>query len=165
LLSTGEIGEIETLSAQHANAYLYADGNVELLRGKPLKTGDLGYIDGKGFLRITGRAKDVVIRGGVNISPLEIDSLISQLAGVIQVVTFGIPDPVYGEELVSWVVSAPGHRLTIQDLKGFCAEKLPEQKRPKYIQLVKDIPKNKRGKIDREKAKLDWQTSQKKGNA
>lgn len=165
LLGTSEIGEIETLSAQHAKAYLYADGNVELLRGKPLKTGDLGYIDGKGFLRITGRAKDVVIRGGVNISPLEIDSLISQLPGVMQVVTFGVPDPVYGEELVSWVVSAPGHRLTIQDLKCFCAEKLPEQKRPKYIQLVQNIPKNKRGKIDREKAKLDWQTSQRKGNA
>ena len=88
----GEIGEIETVSAQHAQAYLHADGTIETIRGKPLKTGDLGYLDDAGFLRITGRAKDVIIRGGVNISPLEIDALISQHPDVIEAVTFGVPD-------------------------------------------------------------------------
>ena len=157
LLEPGIVGEIESVSAQHANAYLHAGGETESLRGKPLKTGDLGFFDDEGFIRITGRAKDVIIRGGVNISPLEIDSLISQQPGVLEVVTFGIHDPVYGENLASWVVISPNSKLTATALVLFCNENLPEKKRPKYIELVKEIPKNNRGKIDRKAAKKAWE--------
>ena len=156
LLEPGKVGEIESVSAQHAYAYLYAGGKTEPLRGKPLRTGDLGYFDDEGFIRITGRAKDVVIRGGVNISPLEIDSLISQRPGVLEVVTFGIPDPVYGEDLVSWVVISPDSKLTAKALARFCDKNLPEKKCPKSIELVKEIPKNARGKIDRKAARRSW---------
>jgi len=156
----GEIGEIETISAQHAHAYLHAGGEIETIRGKPLKTGDLGYLDDAGFLRITGRAKDVIIRGGVNISPLEIDALISQHPDIIEAVTFGIPDPVYGENIASWVTISSNSKMSTEDLERYCTENLPEAKRPKSIEIVEDIPKNHRGKIDRNVAKELWQSAQ-----
>ena len=156
----GEIGEIETVSAQHAQAYLHADGTIETIRGKPLKTGDLGYLDDAGFLRITGRAKDVIIRGGVNISPLEIDALISQHPDVIEAVTFGVPDPVYGENIASWVTISSDSRISTEDLIRYCTENLPEAKRPNTIEIVEEIPKNHRGKIDRNAAKELWQAAQ-----
>ena len=76
-------------------------------RGRML-TGDLGLIDEDGYLRVTGRAKDLIIRGGVNISPLEIDSFLMQHPALIEVATVGVPDAVYGEEVVSYVVARPG---------------------------------------------------------
>jgi acyl-CoA synthetase (AMP-forming)/AMP-acid ligase II len=157
---SGEIGDIETVSAQHAQAYLHAGGEIETIRGKPLKTGDLGYLDEDGFLHITGRAKDVIIRGGINISPLEIDALISQHPDVIEAVTFGISDPVYGENLVSWVTVSAASNLSIADLTRYCMENLPDAKRPKTIEIVKEIPKNNRGKIDRNATKELWQLAQ-----
>ncbi|NKB19607.1 MAG: AMP-binding protein [Alphaproteobacteria bacterium] len=159
-LPQGEIGDIETISAQHAQAYLHANGEIEPIRGKPLKTGDLGYLDDDGFLRITGRAKDVIIRGGVNISPLEIDALISKHPDVIEAVTFGIPDPVYGENIISWVTASPDSDLNLVDLTNHCAENLPGAKRPNSIEIVEAIPKNNRGKIDRNAAKELWQAAQ-----
>jgi len=72
-------------------------------------------------------------------------------------VTFGIHDPVYGENLASWVVISPNSKLTATALVLFCNENLPEKKRPKYIELVKEIPKNNRGKIDRKAAKKAWE--------
>ena len=159
-LPPGDIGDIETVSAQHAQAYLHAGGDIEVIRGKPLKTGDLGYLDEDGFLRITGRAKDVVIRGGVNISPLEIDALISRHPNVLEAVTFGIPDAVYGENLVSWVTVTTDSNLSADDLTVYCIANLPEAKRPKTITIVGKIPKNSRGKIDRNAAKELWQAAQ-----
>ena len=159
-LPPGAIGDNETVSAQHAQAYLHASGKIESIRGKPLKTGDLGYLDEDGFLRITGRAKDVIIRGGINISPLEIDALISRHPDVIEAVTFGIPDPVYGENLVSWITASATSSLTISDLTSYCVENLPEAKRPKTIEIVEEIPKNHRGKIDRNAAKDLWLVAQ-----
>ena len=159
-LPPGKIGDIETISAQHAQAYLHASGEIETIRGQPLKTGDLGYLDEDGFLRITGRAKDVIIRGGINISPLEIDVLISQHPDVIEAVTFGIPDPVYGENLVSWVTASADSSLSIADITSYCAENLPDAKRPKTIAIVEEIPKNHRGKIDRNATKELWLAAQ-----
>lgn len=152
----GEIGEIETVSAQHAQAYLHAGGEIETIRGQPLKTGDLGYLDEDGFLRITGRTKDVIIRGGINISPLEIDAVLSLHPDVIEAVTFGVPDPVYGENPVSWVTVSTNSNLNIADLTGYCVENFPEAKRPKKIEIVEEIPKNNRDKIDRNAAKDLW---------
>ncbi len=157
----GEIGEIETVSAQHAQAYLHAGGDIETIRGNPLKTGDLGYLDENGFLHITGRAKDVIIRGGVNISPLEIDAALSKHPGVIEAVTFGIPDPVYGENLVCWVTASSAIDLDAEILNSYCSEVLPEAKCPKYVEIVTEIPKNNRGKIDRNAARDLWQDNNK----
>lgn len=160
-LPQGEVGEIETVSAQHAQAYLHAGGELEPIRGGALKSGDIGYLDGDGFLIVTGRARDVIIRGGVNIAPLEIDAVLTTHEAVAEAATFGVPDAVYGEEVASWVTLKPGHNLTADQLAVHCAAHLPEAKCPKHIQIVEAIPKNDRGKIDRNAARTAWDASHK----
>ncbi len=160
-LTQGEVGEIETVSAQHAHAYLHAGGEIEPIRGHALKTGDIGYLDADGFLIVTGRARDVIIRGGVNIAPLEIDAVLTAHEAVAEACTFGVPDPIYGEAVASWVSVKPGASLTTDALTIHCAARLPEAKRPEHIAIVDDIPKNDRGKIDRNAARAAWQAKQK----
>ncbi|MDA1323578.1 MAG: fatty acid--CoA ligase family protein, partial [Proteobacteria bacterium] len=156
-LPQGQIGEIETISAQHAQAYLHADGAIEAIRGRPLKTGDIGYLDEDGFLIVTGRARDVIIRGGVNIAPLEIDAVLTRHDAVAEAATFGVPDPIYGEEVASWVSLKTGRSVTPDDLATHCAAHLPDAKCPKHIEIVDAIPKNDRGKIDRNAARAAWE--------
>ena len=159
-LDQGQIGEIETISAQHAQAYLYAEKRIEPIRGKPLKTGDLGYFDQQGFLHITGRAKDVVIRGGVNISPLEIDAFLSEHPDVLEAVTFGIPDTVYGENIVSLATISDSSNVSVSELMEYCKNSLASIKCPKTIEIIGNIPKNDRGKIDRNAARELWHKTQ-----
>lgn len=161
-LPAGEIGEIVTISAQHAHAYLHAGGVLEPIRGRALPTGDLGYIDENGFVHVTGRAKDVIIRGGVNISPLEIDAVLSAHEDVVEAACFGIADPVYGESVAGWVTQRAGADLTVAELSSFCAERLPEAKRPSVIEIVEELPRNDRGKIDRNAISAAW-AAQRKG--
>jgi acyl-coenzyme A synthetase/AMP-(fatty) acid ligase len=160
-LPQGEVGDIETVSAQHAQAYLHAGGALEPIRGGALKTGDIGYVDEDGFVIVTGRARDVIIRGGVNIAPLEIDAVLTNHEAVAEAATFGVPDPVYGEEVASWVTVKSGETITNEQLAAHCAAHLPEAKCPKHVQIVDAIPKNDRGKIDRNAARAAWDAAQK----
>ena len=155
-LPQGQVGEIETVSAQHAQAYLHATGTIEPIRGHSLKTGDIGYLDKDGFLVVTGRARDVINRGGVNIAPLEIDAVLTRHEAVAEAATFGVPDPIYGEEVASLVSLKPGLTLTPENVATHCKAYLPEAKCPKYIEIVDAIPKNDRGKIDRNAARAAW---------
>ena len=90
-------------------------------------------LDADGFLCLTGREKELIIRGGVNISPVEIDGILMQRAEVIEVATIGVPDAVYGEEVVSYVVAAPGRHDRSGELLRFCGDGLPAFKAPKQI--------------------------------
>jgi len=119
-------------------------------------TGDQAFMHPDGYIRITGRAKDIVIRGGVNIAPLEIDNAIMQHTGVFEVATIGVADKIYGEELVSYVVAKPGTTLTIAMLETHCASVLPEFKRPREFIVTDAIAKNDRGKIDRNAMARIW---------
>ena len=156
-LPAGEIGEIVTVSAQHAHAYLHAGGRIEPIRGHTLPTGDLGYLDAEGYVHVTGRARDVIIRGGVNISPLEIDTVLSAHDDVAEAACFGIPDSVYGEAVAGWITLRPGASIDEVTLKAFCAENLPEEKRPVEIAIVDELPRNDRGKIDRNAIRRLWE--------
>ena len=155
-LPDGEVGEIEIGGAQTGYGYLHPDKSVEVIRGTRLKTGDLGYLDDDGFLLITGRAKDVIIRGGVNIAPLEIDNALTAHPDIAEAATIGVPDPVYGEEVVSYVAGRPGAALSADDVLAHCAEILPEAKRPKQVVITDAILKNDRGKIDRNALAEAW---------
>ena len=155
-LPVGEEGEIEIGGPQNAYGYLMEDGSVEKVRGQRLRTGDIGYLDDDGYLYVTGRAKDIVIRGGVNIAPLEIDNAIMRHDDVFEVATIGVPDKIYGEELVSYVVAKPGAALSEAALKAHCEDVLPAFKRPRDLILVDDIAKNARGKIDRRAMADKW---------
>jgi len=153
-LPQGETGEIELGGAQPAGAYLLPDGRLEPI-GR-LRTGDMGYLDEDGYLIITGRTKDVIIRGGVNIAPLEIDNALITFPGISEVATIGVTDPVYGEQPVSFVVLAPDTSDDKEAVYAHCATKLAHFKMPAEIIFLDLIPKNDRGKVDRNTLQRLW---------
>jgi len=112
-----------------------------------LYTGDLGYVDEDGYFYITGRKKDIIIRGGENVSPLEVEEVLLEHAAVAEAGVVGIPDPVYGEEIKAFVVIKPGKRASEEELIAFCKDRLPTFKSPKKVQFVKSLPKNILGKV------------------
>jgi acyl-coenzyme A synthetase/AMP-(fatty) acid ligase len=154
----GEIGHVE-VGCFEGNAYRYVaeDGEIRINAVGRTRTGDLGFLDAEGYLYVTGREKELIIRGGVNISPLEIDNLLMQLPGVAEAATIGIPDRIYGEEVVSYVVLGPEIRLAAPDILKFCAERIAAFKAPKQIVLCANLPKTERGKLDRKTLVQEWQ--------
>jgi len=158
-LPAGEIGYVEIGGlGDHPYRYLGEDGTVQIHSRGRFRTGDLGALDADGFLTLTGREKELIIRGGAKISPLEIDSWLMQCADVIEAATVGVPDPVYGEEVVSYVVARPGANLDAAQLLRYCAATLPAFKAPKRIVLADALPKTERGKLDRKALAARWKT-------
>ena len=156
-LPPGGTGEVE-LGAWDDNDYRYLDddGAVRVNSRGRMRTGDMGYLDADGFLHLTGREKDLIIRGGVNISPVEIDGVLMQRAEIAEAATVGVPDTVWGEEVVSYVVLRPGESFAPDDLLHYCATQLPAFKAPKKILLRDELPKSARGKLDRKALVAEW---------
>jgi acyl-coenzyme A synthetase/AMP-(fatty) acid ligase len=160
MLKPGEMGAVE-LGGLRDNAYrtLADDGSLRVDCQDRMKTGDLGFLDDEGYLHLTGRAKDLIIRGGVNISPLEIDGVLMQRPDVVEACTIGVPDKVYGEEVVAYVVLRPGSVAAAADILRHCATALPAFKRPRQIVLSDELPKTERGKLDRKALVERWSRS------
>jgi len=110
-------------------------------------TGDLGYMDEDGYFYITGRKKDIIIRGGENVSPVEVEEVLLQHPAVAEAGVVGIPDAVYGEEIKAFVVIKPGKRANEEELIAFCKDRLPTFKSPKKVQFMKSLPRNILGKV------------------
>jgi acyl-CoA synthetase (AMP-forming)/AMP-acid ligase II len=138
-----------------AIGYLNDDGSIDPVLGERIKTGDLGTKDAEGFVRVTGRSKDLIIRGGVNIAPLEIDEILLKHPGVAEAAAVGVPDKIYGEEVVCYVV-AKDKDLTEAMVLAHCAQSLPPAKAPKQVLIVPELPKSDRGKVLRDKLRDDW---------
>ncbi len=138
-----------------AIGYLIDDGSIEPVRGKRVKTGDLGVKDAEGFVRVTGRTKDLIIRGGVNIAPQEIDEILLRHPGILDAAALGVPDKIYGEEGVCYVV-AKDRGLTAASVEQYCGKFLPPAKTPKQVIIVAELPKSERGKVLRDKLRQDW---------
>jgi acyl-coenzyme A synthetase/AMP-(fatty) acid ligase len=149
-LPAGELGQVEVGGwPDHPFRYLAEDGVVRTHARGRIRTGDIGCLDGDGFLTLTGREKELIIRGGAKISPVEIDACLMQCAEVVEAATIGVPDAIYGEEVVSYVVGRPGATLDTEALFRHCAANLPAFKAPKRIVLASALPKTERGKLDR----------------
>jgi acyl-coenzyme A synthetase/AMP-(fatty) acid ligase len=148
-------GEITVGGPQMSLGYLLDDGSIDPLYGKRIKTGDLGIKDAEGFIRVTGRTKDIIIRGGVNIAPMEIDEILLKHPGIAEAAAVGVPDKIYGEEVVCYVV-AKDRALTDAGVLEHCRQFLPPAKTPKQVMIVPDLPKSDRGKVLRDKLKDDW---------
>jgi len=114
-----------------------------------LHSGDLGYLDDDGFLFVTGRIKELIIKGGENIAPREIDEALLKHPAVLEAAAVGIPDAHYGQEIMAAVVLKPGSACTPQELIGFCEQDLGRYKTPKLIRLVDELPKGPSGKVQR----------------
>jgi long-chain acyl-CoA synthetase len=156
-LPPDEIGHVELGGwPEHPFRYLAEDGEIRVHARGRFRTGDLGSLDADGFLTLTGREKDLIIRGGAKISPLEIDSLLMRHTDVMEAATIGVPDAIYGEEVMSYVVVRPGARLDADAILQFCARTLPAFKAPKRIVLASALPKTERGKLDRKALVERW---------
>jgi fatty-acyl-CoA synthase len=102
-------------------------------------TGDLAIRRADGCYKIAGRLKDMIIRGGENIYPREIEEFLFTHSAVAQVASFGVPDPKYGEELCVWVQLRPGHTATADDIRAFCKENVAHYKVPRYVKFVTEF--------------------------
>jgi long-chain acyl-CoA synthetase len=116
-----------------------------------ISVGDMGYLDEEGYLYICDRASDMVISGGVNIYPSEIEHVLAALPGVADCVVFGIPDDEYGEALAAHVAAEPGANLSGDGVEHYLRERLAGYKVPRRIQIVSSLPRDDNGKIARRK--------------
>jgi fatty-acyl-CoA synthase len=114
-----------------------------------LHTGDLAVLDDRGYFKIVGRSKDMVIRGGENIYPREIEEFLFSCPGILDVQIVGVPDLKYGETIAAWVKLKPGAALTLEDLRQFCKGKIAEYKIPRYLKVTNDFPMTVSGKIQK----------------
>ena len=114
-----------------------------------LRTGDLGHRDADGFFFITGRIKELIIKGGENIAPREIDEVLLQHPAVLEAAAVGIPDRHYGQEILACIVRREGMVCTEADLRAFCLEKLGRYKTPGVFRFVTELPRGPSGKVQR----------------
>ena len=114
-----------------------------------MHTGDLGVIDDEGYLNIVGRMKDMMIRGGENIYPREIEEVLFQHPAVSSAQVIGVPDTLYGEELMAWVMLREGATADEDELRAFCRTRLAHFKVPRYWQFVDEFPMTVTGKIQK----------------
>jgi malonyl-CoA/methylmalonyl-CoA synthetase len=122
------------------------------------RTGDLGIIDTDGYYYLTDRIKHIIISGGENISPKEIESVINRMEGVVESSVVGLPDEKWGEKVVAAVVRKPNSQLTTNDIQTFCKKHLHDWKCPKNILFIEEIPKNTMGKVLKEEVNKKFQT-------
>jgi long-chain acyl-CoA synthetase len=149
---SGEDGEIQLRGVTITPGYWRRDDLTEeaFTPDGWLRTGDLGNIDDDGFLHITGRIKEIVIRGGENIAPIEIENVAYRHPSVKEVAVFGVPDDVMGEELAMVCHPQPGSALTKDELRAHLRNALPTFKVPKYLALSDEpLPRNASEKIHR----------------
>jgi fatty-acyl-CoA synthase len=114
-----------------------------------MHTGDLATIDEEGFCNIVGRIKDLVIRGGENVYPREVEEFLYTHPAIQDVQVFGVPDERYGEEVCAWVKLRPGATLTEAELQDFCRGRIAHQKVPRYVRFVEDFPMTVTGKMQK----------------
>ncbi|ABC82779.1 AMP-binding protein [Anaeromyxobacter dehalogenans] len=119
--------------------------------GRWMHTGDLATIDEHGYVKIVGRIKDMVLRGGENIFPREVEEFLYTIPGVSDVQVIGVPDVKYGEELMAWVKLRPGVSLTGEEIRAYCKGKIATYKIPRYYKFVDGFPMTVSGKVQKYK--------------
>jgi fatty-acyl-CoA synthase len=117
--------------------------------GRWMHTGDLAVMDNAGYLNIVGRIKDMVIRGGENVYPREVEEFLYTHPAIEDVQVIGVPDEKYGEELCAWVKVRPGAELTAEDVRAFCVGKIAHYKIPRYVHFTQDFPMTVTGKVQK----------------
>ena len=147
-LGAGEVGEICARSPGIMLGYHeLPDLTADTLRHGWLHTGDMGYLDEDGYLFVTDRKRDLVIRGGFNVYPRDIEDLLLEHPGVAEAAVVGRPDERMGEEVVAFVVRAPGAEVSEEELLAHCAGRLARFKQPKEIRFIGGLPKSPIGKV------------------
>jgi malonyl-CoA/methylmalonyl-CoA synthetase len=158
-LRSGEVGEIWLKGPNITPGYWRKPRETEaaFVNGW-FRTGDLGKRDAEGYYYITDRLKHIIISGGENISPKELESMINQHQKVSESCVVGIPDVKWGEKVVAAVVSKPGMALTEKEIKDYCKSHLLDWKCPKEVFFLEELPRNKMGKVMKEEVVKRYQT-------
>ncbi|SDP66971.1 fatty-acyl-CoA synthase [Ralstonia sp. 25mfcol4.1] len=150
IVPRGETGELCTRGYSVMRGYWDDDERTrEAIRDGWMHTGDLATIDADGYCNIVGRVKDMLIRGGENIYPREIEEFLFRHPKVQAVQVFGVPDPKYGEEVCAWIVLKPGQTATEDDIRTFCRDQIAHYKIPRYIRFVEEMPMTVTGKVQK----------------
>ena len=166
-LPTGEVGEIATRSGSNMVGYWnLPEATAKTLDADNwLRTGDAGYLDADGYLYIHDRIKDMIISGGENIYPAEVESAISDHPDVAEVAVVGVPDDKWGEAVKAIVVMKPGKAATSADIIGFTRERIAGFKTPKSVEFIGALPRNASGKILRRHLRDPyWESKDRKVN-
>lgn len=147
----GQTGELCTRGYSVMHGYWNDPDNTRLAIDDEawMHTGDLATMDDEGYVNIVGRIKDMVIRGGENIYPREIEEILYRHPQIQDVQIVGLPDRVYGEELCAWIIRKPGVTLDEADVRDFCRQQMAHYKVPRYIRFVDEFPMTVSGKIQK----------------
>ncbi|PLR76260.1 o-succinylbenzoate--CoA ligase [Bacillus sp. V3-13] len=149
-VGTGEVGELIVRGPNVMKEYWKRpEATSDAIRDGWLYTGDLARVDDEGFLYIVGRRKEMIISGGENIYPLEVEQAISQLPDIDEVAVVGVADSIWGEVPAAYVVKSEGSRLTEDDIIDHCRRLLAKYKVPKEVVFLDELPKNSTGKIQK----------------
>jgi acyl-CoA synthetase (AMP-forming)/AMP-acid ligase II len=149
-LPRGQVGEVSVRGPNVTPGYeANPEANAKSFRDGWFRTGDQGVLDEEGYLRLTGRLKEQINRGGEKFSPLEVDEVLSSHPAVAQALTFAMPHDKLGEEVAAAVVLREGATATERELRDFCAAKLAHFKVPRKVVLLTEIPKGATGKLQR----------------
>jgi fatty-acyl-CoA synthase len=150
IVPVGETGELCTRGYSVMKGYWGDDAKTrETVVDGWMHTGDLATLDAEGYCNIVGRLKDMLIRGGENIYPREIEEFLFRHPKVQSVQVFGVPDEKYGEEVCAWIVVRPGEQTTEEEIRDFCTGQIAHYKVPRYIRFVDDLPMTVTGKVQK----------------
>jgi fatty-acyl-CoA synthase len=150
IVPVGETGELCTRGYSVMKGYW---GDEEKTREAVIDgwmhTGDLAMLDAEGYCNIVGRLKDMLIRGGENIYPREIEEFLFRHPKIQSVQVFGVPDAKYGEEVCAWIVLRAGEHATLEEIRQFCDGQIAHYKIPRYVKFVDELPMTVTGKVQK----------------
>jgi fatty-acyl-CoA synthase len=143
----GQVGRIFVGSGNHFEGY--TGGGSKARVGSLMSTGDLGYVDRRGRLYVGGRDDDMIVSGGENVFPREVEDLLVSHLGILDAAVMGVPDEEFGQRLSAWVVLAPGADLDAADVRDLVRTRLARHKIPRDVYFLDELPRNASGKLQR----------------
>ena len=147
-VAVGDVGEIWLKSETNMIGYYnLPEATAANLTDGWVHTGDAGYLDEEGYLYLKDRLKDMVVSGGENIYPVEVENAVAQHEAVADVAVIGVPDDKFGEALLAFVVTRPGMGMSVEELVEFCRDRIAGYKIPRQLELIEEMPRNPSGKI------------------
>ncbi|CAN7552389.1 AMP-binding protein [Trinickia sp. LjRoot230] len=150
IVPVGVIGELWTRGYSVMMGYWDDEARTsEAIVDGWMRTGDLATIDADGYCNIVGRLKDMLIRGGENVYPREIEEFLFRHPKIQSVQVFGVPDPKFGEEVCAWVSLRPGEQMTEEQLREYCEGQIAHYKVPRYVRFVHEMPMTATGKVQK----------------
>jgi acyl-CoA synthetase (AMP-forming)/AMP-acid ligase II len=158
-VARGDIGEITVRTPRLMKGYV-SQGEVTTptLANGWLHTGDMGWVDEDGYLYLAGRKDDLIIRGGENISPAEVEAVLQAHPAIEEAAILGVPDVDWGEQVMAIVVPRAGSALTAEEVIDWCRQRLASFKKPAIVQFVSELPRNPLGKVLRKDLREQFKT-------